>query len=528
MKRTIGVYLVLAGLLFASTVQAGGTLNKQQLKALEDADIYFEIGDYHTALGVYNQLYEVDSSYKQLSYKIGVCLYQLREPMKAEPYLEHAKRKGEKEAYYYLSAIYHLKEEFDAEIALLQQYKNFNIEHEVPLERVNKLIESANYAKDLMRKPGNVDIVNAGAVVNSTHHEYAPLVYGPENELFFTSRRPQTTGGKQDPNGAYFEDIYRSIKESGYWTAPEPLNENINTATNDASVGISQDGQILYLFRTNDDLVSGDLYESRLTADGWGVPKKLGPEINSNYVESSASISNDERVLYFSSNRPGGYGGKDIYRVVKLPTGNWSKAQNLGPTINTPYDEDAPFIHVDNKSLYFSSNGHKTMGGYDIFVSELGENGMWSEPLNMGYPVNTVANDLYFVMSPDKQNGYYSSAQGGGFGGQDIYVITFKLYAEILSVVKGGVFAGSGASIPVGAKVTLIDSETRDIQGIYKANEKNGRFIMVIAPERSYTMIVEADGYHTYSEEVSFGPESLFSSSISEIKLVPTEVAKHE
>jgi tetratricopeptide (TPR) repeat protein len=527
MMKIRGIYLTVVVALFSATAFST-SLTKDQLRALADADIYFEIGDYRSALNAYLPLYEVDSNHEHLGYKIGVCYFQLREPTVAQPYLELAKEKGEEEAYYFLSAIYHLEEDFDTEIALLQQYKNFSIEHQVPIDRVNKLIESANYAKELIRKPGNVDIVNAGKIVNSPYHEYAPLVYGPENELFFTSRRANTNGGLKDPNGDYFEDIYLSMKENGYWTIPKSLNNNINTPTNDASVGISQDGQILYLFRTNDDLVSGDLYESRLEADGWGKPVKLGPQINSNYVESSASISNDERVLYFSSNRPGGFGGKDIYRVVKLPTGNWSLPQNLGPTVNTPMDEDAPFIHVDNKTLYFSSNGHKTMGGYDIFLTEINEAGMWSEPLNMGYPVNTVANDLYFVMSPDKQNGYYSSAQKGGFGGQDIYVITFKLYAEILSVVKGGVFAGSGSPIPIGAKVTLIDSETREIQGIYKANEKNGKFIMVIAPERAYTMIVEADGYHTYSEQLTFGVESLFSSSISEIKLVPKEVANHE
>lgn len=525
MKNYIAFFSFL--LVFSGTALSGG-FDKDQKKRLEDANIYFEIGDFKNALEIYKELYQIDSANREVAFRLGVSYFNLRQPFESLSYFEQAKSLGEQEAYYFLGRIYHLQQKFDEEIRSYQLYKNIEERESATIEEVNRLIESAEYAKLLMERPENVDIVNLGPRVNSEYHEYAPLVYGAENELYFTSRRPSTTGGGKDPYGFFFEDIYHSKKEHGNWTDPRSLDAAVNTPTNDACVGISPDGQIMYLFRTNDDLVSGDLYEVKMTSGGWGEPVKLGSQINSDYVESSVSISNDEHALYFSSNRPGGYGGKDIYRSIKLPTGSWSLPLNLGPTINTPYDEESPFIHVDNKTLYFSSSGHKTIGGFDIFESEQGEDGLWSEPRNLGYPVNTVFNDLDFVMSPDKLNGYYSSAQEGGFGGQDVYVINFKLYAQVLSVVKGGVFTDGKSTIPVGAKVTLIDSQTRNIQGIYKTNEQTGKFIMVVTPELEYTMIVEAEGYHTYSKQVSFSGENLFSSTISEINLVPTEVAGYE
>ena len=524
-QMRIAIVLFISLYCFSSTLLAAESWDK----LYKDASIDFEIGDYVSALEKFNELFEMDSTHAELNYRMGICHFSLRRPMVSMAYFQRALREGKLESYFYMGQIYHLQEEFDMEITSYQKYKNIADQESQEFKEVSNLIESANYAKEMIQKPANVDIVNVGENVNTPFHEYAPLVYGAETELFFTSRREGTTGGGKDPYGNYFEDVYVSKKDHGQWQKPIQLNPNVNTTTNDACVGISADGQILYIFRTNDDLVSGDLLESRVETGGWGEPKKLGSQINSDHVESSACISNDERVLYFSSNRPGGFGGKDLYRVVKLPTGEWSLPQNLGPTINTAGDEDAPFIHVDDKTLYFSSNGHKSIGGFDIYESQLNDNGLWSQPLNMGYPVNTVSNDMNFVMSPDKQNGYYSSAQAGGYGGQDIYVINFKLYAQVLSVVKGSVISGAGGSIPLDAKITLIDGKTRNVQGIYKTNDKTGKFIMVISPEKDYTMVVEAEGYHTYSKQVSFNAESLFANQISEINLIPTtEVAEFE
>ncbi|MEQ8522222.1 MAG: hypothetical protein RIC15_08735 [Vicingaceae bacterium] len=255
----------------------------------------------------------------------------------------------------------------------------------------------------------------------------------------------------------------------------------------------------------------------------WSDLVKLGSDINSEAIETSASISSDDRVIYFSSNREGGFGGMDIYRSVKLPNGIWSKASNLGPTVNTSEDEDSPFIHADNKTLYFSSKGHQNMGGFDVFESIRDEDGLWSIPRNMGYPINSVTHDLNFVMSSDKQTGYYSSAQKGGLGGQDIYNINFKLEAQILSVVKGGVRSGDTTHIPIEAVITLLNPVSQSVQGVYKSNNNTGKFIMIVSPETRYNVIVEAEGFYTFSGEIFFDAIVGFGTQIEEFKLVPKE-----
>ena len=515
-------------LLLLSGVMNAQKLSKRDLLKLEDADIDFEIGDFKRALAVYENMLKIDSSLADLNLKAGICYFNLRQPVKAGYYLEKARSMDEIEALFYLGQIYHLEERLDEEISLYQTYLNSGRKIQQPVESVNRLIDQAKTAEELMEKPVKVDIVNAGATINTEFHEYAPLVYGFGDEIFFTSRRPGSTGGLIDHRGEYFEDVYYSEMKYGFWQEPVQLGPNINTETHDACVSISSDGRILYVFRTSPDFVSGDLYQSEKGEDGWGPLEKLNKEINSDAIETSASISADEKVIYFSSNREGGYGGMDLYRIIKLPNGEWSKALNLGPTINTAYDEDSPFIHADDKTLYFISTGHKNMGGFDIFKSTLKENGFWTEPENMGYPINSLANDMNFVMSSDKLTGYYSSAAKGGYGGQDIYKINFRLEAKILSIVKGGVHADDTTHIPVSASITLIDKETKSIQGVYKSNPNTGKFVMVITPESYYQVIVEAEGFHTYSAELFFDHTIGFGSLIEEFKLVPLQVVSNE
>lgn len=501
----------------------GQNFTKGEQRQLSDADIDFEIGDYARALEVYSALVEKYIDHKELNYKTGVCHLMLRRHQLAIPYLEKSRDLGEVESLYYLGQAYHLEERIAEEIKAYQKYKNSEKELNQPLELVSKLIERAQFTQIMIDDPVNVDVLNIGSPINTPYHEYVPLVWGLEDELYFTSRRPGSTGGRTDHRGDYFEDVYVSLNEHGQWQEPKQLNSAINSSTHDACVGISADGQILYVFRTSDDLLSGDLYMSEREEGDWSDLVKLGSDINSEAIETSASISSDDRVIYFSSNREGGFGGMDIYRSVKLPNGIWSKASNLGPTVNTSEDEDSPFIHADNKTLYFSSKGHQNMGGFDVFESIRDEDGLWSIPRNMGYPINSVTHDLNFVMSSDKQTGYYSSAQKGGLGGQDIYNINFKLEAQILSVVKGGVRSGDTTHIPIEAVITLLNPVSQSVQGVYKSNNNTGKFIMIVSPETRYNVIVEAEGFYTFSGEIFFDAIVGFGTQIEEFKLVPKE-----
>ncbi len=206
-------------------------------------------------------------------------------------------------------------------------------------------------------------------------------------------------------------------------------------------LGFLQMEKKMIVYRTNKELTGGDLYFSVFENTNWSNLEKLPEAINSKYAESSASLSEDGNILYFSSDRDGGYGGKDIYRSIRFGNGDWSLPLNLGPTINSKFDDDAPFISADGKSLYFSSKGHKTIGGFDIFKLSLKEDGnSWSLPQNLGYPVNTVKDDIYFVTTEDENKGYYSSSRDGGYGGQDIYRINLIDKNQMVVIVKGQVY----------------------------------------------------------------------------------------
>ncbi|MDP1747484.1 MAG: OmpA family protein, partial [Bacteroidota bacterium] len=236
--------------------------------------------------------------------------------------------------------------------------------------------------------------------------------------------------------------------------------------------------------------------------DQWSSPEKLNKNINTKGWEPSAFLSADGNTLYFTSNRKGGFGGRDLYKSNKLPNGEWAMASNLGSTINTPYDEDAPFIHPDGVTLYFSSNGHKTMGGFDIFSSMLSTQNEWTKPANIGYPINSTDDDIYYAVSPDNKRAYYSSFKAGGIGEKDNYLITFFEYVESpLTLLKGTVTDPYG-KVPKTVEITVTDNETGKIAGIYHPNSKTGEYLFILPPGKNYNVTYEAEGYLFHSENM--------------------------
>ncbi|MCB9173354.1 MAG: PD40 domain-containing protein [Flavobacteriales bacterium] len=497
-------------LLFLSLISISITVlgqNTDIKKILKSADEKFSSHDFFGAEQLYLQAYNLDSLDNNITFKLGVCNFELKNYKKAEEYFLKTSSAVSLELFRYKAAIAHANQKFKKAINYYNGYKIINGKKDLTNDEVNRLINKSIYAEEMITKPRNVTIQNVGAVINSKYDEYVPLISADEGAMYFTSRRPESTGKKIDQSGRYFEDIYYSKKSGSTWEKPIQMKAGINTETNDACAGLSPDGQLLFIFRTNPDLYSGSLYECRMGLDDWETPKKLPENINSDFVESSASITANDKVIYFSSNRDGGFGGKDIYKVERLPNGTWGKAQNLGPTINTEHDEDAPFIHSDGKTLYFSSTGHQNMGGYDIFKTKLGDDNVWSNPENLGYPINTVTDDIFYVVAADGKTGYYSSSQNGGYGGQDIYKVVLTDEFEQLHVIKGEVY-GDSETNPISAKITLIENETAKIQGIYKSKEGTGKFIMLVEPDKTYNYVVQADGFHPKTEELVFDIKS--------------------
>ena len=484
---------------------AQATPNKKLKINIEEADSYFEYRDYTNALNLYREFYKYDSTDYELNYKMGVCTFNLRKIRDhALPYLERAAKGNNIESFYYLGKSYHLASRFDDALTAYNYYRNYSGLKDFDNEDVDHLIANTYTAMEMIKKPVKVDIGNIGNVINSKYPDYVPLISADESVLIFTSRREGSTGNLLDPNNDYYEDVYISHKENGNWISPVNIGSNINTVSHDACVSLAAGGEKLIVYRTNKELTGGDLYMSSYNGKDWNPAEKLGPEINTEKSwQPSACISADDNTMYFSSDRKGGFGGKDLYKVVKLPNGNWSKATNLGPTVNTGYDDDAPFIHPDGKTLYFSSKGHKNMGEYDVFKTVFQDDGSWSKPENLGYPINTVDDDIYFVLSTNGKRGYYSSNRQEGYGETDIYVINFPDESFDLTVIKGMIVSPGATSPGLSATITLKDISNDKLQGVYKTNSLTGKFLLIVSPGKKYNMFIEAAGYENFSTELS-------------------------
>lgn len=493
----------ITALLLATGLCAQAGYKRPHNQMLDQAKAYLAAEEYAEAARIYKRLLPVDTAFVEVHYEYGVCLANLPgQQDKSVPYLERAVRGGHTEAHYELALQRHRQQRFDEAADLLLRYKQLNYRMVKDAE-VDRRIAMAATAKELVKRPIEVDIRNMGPLVNSPQHDYCPLVTADGRTLYFTSRRSGTTGGQKDPSGQWMEDIYMAKRIDDVWTNAVNVRAPLNTNTHDATVGLAPDGSSMIVYHTGQGLQAGDLYEARLEGGKWQAPQLMTERINSKHHEPSASIAPGGDEIYFTSDRPGGYGGRDLYRIRRLPNGEWSLPLNLGPKINTPYDEDAPFMHSDGITLFFSSKGHGTMGGYDIFKATLIDPDMngWSLPENMGYPLNTVNDDIYFCLSEDGQTGYFSSERPGGLGMQDIYEVVFP-GSQLNYVVARGVVADANDE-PVRARIVLTDEAGEEVIGIYNTNERTGRYIMVLSPGREYRMAVNAPGFAVHRSVVA-------------------------
>lgn len=486
------------------------SLSKSQKKRIRHkAENFFDVGDYYNSLLKFNELYVLDTLDPYVNYHIGVCKFELKRFRdEALRHMERANSRVSPEYYYYIGILHHLNGQFDLAEAELKIYQALGDEKFFEEEWVSQLLSNVQTAKELLARPVHADLKSLGDVINTPYPEYVPLISADGQRMFFTSRRPGSTGGKTDQLGEVFEDIYLSINIAGEWQEPIQLPGPVNTATHDACVGLTAEGENLLLYRTNAALTGGDIYISSFDGKNWQQPELLDPVINSEeFVEPSACMSASGEMIIFSSNRPGGMGGKDLYRVVKLPNGKWSEAQNLGPEINSPFDEDAPYLNPEGTKLYFSSKGHKNMGGYDVFRADADSIGKWTCPVNIGSPINTVDDDIYFVINADESKGYYSSVQKGGAGATDIYEIKFTDAVAGVQVRNGYLFNKNGE--PLKGKITLFNNTDFKMGGVYKTNGLTGKFIMVMDPEKEYEIIVEAEGYHPHTQTIFYEEEEI-------------------
>ncbi|MFN0049493.1 MAG: OmpA family protein [Cytophagales bacterium] len=423
-------------------------VNYDELKGVE----YYNRGDIKDAIKFFEGLIKSDSSSAEHHFWLGKCYETTAQKDKELVHYLKARQLNPKispDILYRIAKAYHQGFFFDDAIKYYKMYKkDINDAGAAAMKssimkehiRASKRIHECENAKIMVANAYSHKIYHLSGVLNSEYPEYTPSVSADNKKMLFTSRRPGGTSEDKDKDNGNFEDVWMSVKdENGEWSSPQNVGSPVNTISHDACVSMDATGKELFLYKTSN---GGDIYFSILENGNWSKPDAL-KQVNSKFKEPSVTISSNGRTIFFSSDRPGGFGGLDIYRTDKNKDGNWSEAENLGSVVNSEYDEDSPYISPDNKTLYFSSNGHNNMGGYDIFSAAYDvKKRFWGKPLNIGFPINSPDDDIYFAIAGDHRTAYFASEKKDGFGEKDIYMILIDstyISKPLLSVDMGGV-----------------------------------------------------------------------------------------
>ncbi len=529
---------------------------------LDAGMVYYKLGDEweHRAIHAFLVAEKFNPNNDNLNYLIGVSLLSHNSKVKtgALPYLEKALKLNPNVApdiHYQIGRAYHLmmqwekaKQEYALYLQTLNQSKD-----SAKFAEASKRIKECNYGEVIVKHPVHVKIENLGPKINSSFPEYSCFLSADQTQIVYTSKRPTSIGGKiDDDNGQYKENIYISTYKNGEWGPGTNMGPNINTSLNTATAGLSNDGLTLYIYRGAID--AGDLLQSQyLKGQGWikadQMTDKIGKVINTPFQETTICFSPDGKTLYYVSEKPGGFGGKDIYKAVKDAKGSWQDPVNLGPNINTAYDEQGLYLTPDGKTLYFSSKGHNSMGGYDIFKS-VSDTGYWSAPENLGYPINGPDDDVFFVLSADGKYGYYTSIRKDeGYGGYDLYKITFNPDEQLVKndslillpaikptaplphydhgLLLTGIITDTMTHNPLEATLELADNKKGSLVDSIHVNNTTGRYLIYIPSGSNYGISVEADGYLFYSANFDLVDTAKYAIVEKDIALQPLDVGSH-
>jgi outer membrane protein OmpA-like peptidoglycan-associated protein len=499
-----------------------GAQNMAEL--VSQGDKFYGKKDYKKALEVYFNALEINPDDAAVNLKIGLSYLYSETKSKAAKYISKAYRLNPNindEIDYHLGVAFQNTNEF---LKAIEHFNQFKKKKSGLAAIADKKISECKIADSLSQYELNVIIENMGEGVNTHLHDYSPIISSDGNTLIFTSNRTEDLKAIKEKTN--YEDIYITTKGVPTWQQPKKISSNINQKYNDAAASLSPDGKTLFLYYEEG---AGDIYISKFEDGDWSQPKPLNKNVNTSmYWETSASLSADGKKLYFASNRPGGIGELDLYVSDLTASGEWGKATNLGPLINTAENEDAPFIHPDGVTLYFSSDGHPNLGNSDIFVTEF-KNGKWQKPENLGWPINSWEYDGFFTISADKKKGYFSTMKEGGLGESDIYSITFlepkykpkpkpvpveekpkvqkpknndfvdamlkeSRDKKVVTILKGKVIDENTAS-PLGATISLVDNETKKVLARITTDPANGEFELTIPHGGNYGVATEKTGY---------------------------------
>lgn len=461
-----------------------------------EAEAFFLFQEYNDALPLYQRILREQPNNYNVTYKIGICyLNNPYQKQKAVNYLEKVinhtsiKYKGTSfkeqmapiDAHFYLAQAYRKNNQLDKAIERFKYFKEILDPELFDVDLVDDEIKSCEVAKKVQKSPVYKDFVNLGQPVNTRFSEINPVLSGDGKTLIFT-RQLQ-----------FYDGIFLSRKtDDRNWTEPVNLTPDFGLDGNSYSTGISYDGTEIFAYRS--DEYDGNIYTSKLVNGKWSVLVKLNANINTKYWESHASPSPDGQYLYFTSNRKEGYGGLDIYKSKRLADGDWGVPVNLGPIVNSPFNEESPFLSTDGNTLYFSSEGHSTMGGYDIFVSVLKGPQTWSRPQNMGFPINSTDDDIFYQPVKETHHAMYAmydAATTNGLG--DIYLL--EVYNDFIPrtfTIEGKINLPQELDEIKKGTVTLINNETGTVVSQTSINIEDGTYNLK-TKQGNYNLLIEGE-----------------------------------
>lgn len=508
-KIFIPFILLLSSSLFSQTNGQSARL------ATEKANTAYEAHNYELALESYLVADSLGTDDAIISYRIGVCqreTYRFDEAIQA---FNKTKTLGysSNDINLMMAKTYHLAHQFEKAEAEYNKYGAgldvSRITYDDLKAENDRHITQCQVGSRLKANPFEIKLQHLDANINSSSTEIAPLLSSDENVLLYSS-------DKSNKEGIF--KLYNSKRTDETWSSSAELS-NINKTEDDLCIGVSPDGSRLVLFRKNNLTgKNGELLisEKITSTEGftWSTPKSLGENINSEYLEPSASLSEDNQTIYFTSNRPGGFGGTDIY-TSQFIDGHWGNVTNMGKAVNTKHDEDSPYINKD--VLYFSSKGHEGMGGYDLFMS-VNLMGEWLEAINFGYPINSAKDDFQFVWNANGTRGYFSSIRKGSFGKSDIYVIVRPFDNPNMVYVKGTMNDEVSQQPISNANITLIDS-SGGVVSEYKTDEL-GKYKLAAEMGKSYRVHVESDEYATVDYDLTVPKKSYYFEVTEDLKTV--------
>ena len=500
------------------------------------ANDLFQRGNYIEALDQYKYLVKSDEKNITYNFRLGVCYLNTNvNKASAIPYLKTVidldALDGKTEygiAFYLLGKAYHYNNQFEEAISSFKKFLQQDGINDEDRSYAEQKIQFCFNAQELVKFPVNVTFENLGKQINSEYAEYYPFIPADESFILFNSKRDEFSIKMDD--GTYTSNVYNAEVKGGSFKKAKLLDGKVNTKYfNEAVIGMSANGRdALFYIDNEDDLF--DLFQAQLEKGKAVNLETLDEEMASSGLEIAASINSEGNVMYVSSTRKGGYGGADLYVCRKLPDGHWGRLENLGPEINTPLDEVFPSISPDEKVLYFSSEGHTSMGGLDIFKARWDEKeNKWTAVKNLGYPINTSEDNMNFRASRNGKYGYISAFRPGGYGDLDIYRVDFKDVEPRYTVITGKIYTTNTNQLidNVFIEVTVPGSgeyfeDDEMLYGQYMPNSISGKYVVILPPGK-YNMRIAVDGYKEVMEEITIYDKSDYRTYIEQDLLLKPE-----